>query len=137
MMDTPFANGYKYYCHPRLEFVNSCQCSLCPAFHASIETQEKLITLLLTSGRDPAVAWFALSGKDPLPGSDCAASPDQIRSVMAYAETGKQPEYVAVKTGLPVSLVLNVFRVFGIPHKAPGGKETPERHNRPAARRAR
>jgi hypothetical protein len=32
---------------------------------------------------------------------------------------------VAAKTGLPLSLVLNVFRFFGIPHKAPSKKGVP------------
>lgn len=124
---TPFANGYKYYCPNRLEFVNECAfCFVCkildPRIKPFIETQEELISHLLAKGRDPAVAWFALSGDEPLPGSACAASPDQIRAVMAYAKTEEQPEHVAAGTALPVSLVLNVFQFFGVPHKAPSKK---------------
>jgi hypothetical protein len=136
-MDTSFTNGYKYYCPILLEFVDSC--SSCRCFlndnKPLIETQEALISHLLTRGRDPAIAWFALSGAEPLPGSDCAASPDQIKAVMAYTKAGKKPEYAADKTALPLPLVLNVFRFFGIPHKASAKKgAAPERHNRPAAR---
>lgn len=138
-MDTPFTNGYKYYCPILLEFVDSC--SSCRCFPEDnkplIETQEALISHLLTRGRDPAIAWFALSGAELLPGSDCVASPDQIKAVMAYTKAGKKPEYVAGKTNLPLSLVLNVFRFFGIPHKSPNKKITaPEWYKRPAARGA-
>jgi hypothetical protein len=90
-MDTPFPNGYKYYCPILQTFIEDC--SLCWFCHSCkktlIETQEVLISHLLARGLDPALAWFALSGKDPLPGSDCAASPDQIKSVMAYTQAGK------------------------------------------------
>jgi hypothetical protein len=123
-MKTPFANGFKYYCPILLEFVDVCSSCRCFASDIKplIDTQEALISHLLTKGRDPAMAWFALSGADPLPGSDCAASPDQIRAIMAYAKAGRKPEQAAEKTKLPVSLVLNVFRFFGIPHKAPAKK---------------
>jgi hypothetical protein len=47
-----------------------------------------------------------------------------------------EPEYVARKTDLPLPLVLNVFRFFGIPHKSPDDKRPAiERRNRTAARR--
>jgi hypothetical protein len=138
-MDTPFTNGYKYYCPVLLEFVDDCSSCWCPPDDKPlVETQEALIGHLLARGRDPALAWFALSGKDPLPGSDCAASPDQIKSVMAYTQAGNQPEpeYVAGKTDLPLSLVLNVFRFFGIPHKSPKKKGmVTERCNWPTTRR--
>jgi hypothetical protein len=123
-MDTPFTNGYKYYCPVLLEFVDDCSSRRCYSCNDKplVETQEALISHLLARGRDPALAWFALSGKAPLPGSDCAASPNQIKSIMVYTQAGKQPEYVARKTDLPLPLVLNVFRFFGIPYKAPDKK---------------
>jgi hypothetical protein len=120
MTDTKFANGFKYYCASRLEFVNECAC--CGCFLAKkkplIETQEALITHLRGKGRDPALAWFALSGNEPLPGSKCAASPDQIRTIMAYSKAEEPPDRIAARSGLPLLLVLNVFRFFGVPHKA-------------------
>jgi hypothetical protein len=127
MTGTKFANGFKYYCPVLLEFVDDCSSCKCfpSGINPLIDTQEALVSHLLVKGRDPAMAWFALSGEEPLPGSDCAASPDQIRAIMAYTKAGKQPEHVAVKTNLPLSLVLNVFRFFGVPHKAPFKKGVP------------
>jgi hypothetical protein len=125
MTGTKFANGFDYYCSERLEFVNDCSfCFVCkipdPHRKPLIDTQEALIAHLLAKGRDPAMAWYALSGNEPLPSSACAASPDQIRAIMAaHTRENEHPECVAAKAALPLSLVLDVFRFFGIPHKAP------------------
>jgi hypothetical protein len=132
MSGTKFANGFKYYCPVLLEFVNECAPGTCLSRTCFVDakplvkTQEALISHLQARGRDPAMAWFALSGNDPLPGSACAASPDQIRTIMAsYAKAGEPPERVAAKSGLPLTLVLNVFRFFGVPHKAPPKRRAP------------
>jgi hypothetical protein len=128
MTGAKFANGFKYYCPALLEFVDGCACRGCFAGDTKplIETQEALIGHLREKGRDPALAWFALSGNEPLPGSACAASPDQIRAIMAsYFRAEEPPERVAARAGLSLTLVLGVFRFFGIPHKAPSKKGVP------------